>query len=67
MKLTFIHSRDYPSNKRANHREHTCNFQKLRTIGVILPNHRDYPCILLKFKDCISTNLYVNCEACKKE
>ncbi|MFS8009894.1 hypothetical protein Hanom_Chr14g01290701 [Helianthus anomalus] len=45
MKLTFIHFRDYPSDKRANHREHTCNFQKLGTISVILLNHRDYPCI----------------------
>ncbi|MFS7974132.1 hypothetical protein Hanom_Chr09g00864981 [Helianthus anomalus] len=48
-KLTSIDFRDYPSNKRANHREHKCNFQKLGTIGVILPNHRDYPCILLPF------------------
>ena len=34
----------------SNHREHQCNFQKVRTIGVILQNHRDYPCILLKLE-----------------
>ncbi|MFS7962266.1 hypothetical protein Hanom_Chr08g00724631 [Helianthus anomalus] len=45
-KLTSIHSRDYPSNKLLNHRDHRCNFQKLGTIGVILQNHMD-PCILL--------------------
>ncbi|MFS7996870.1 hypothetical protein Hanom_Chr12g01134951 [Helianthus anomalus] len=45
--LTDIHSRDYPSNKMSNHREHQCNYQKLGTIGVILQNHKDYPCILL--------------------
>ncbi|MFS7929663.1 hypothetical protein Hanom_Chr04g00335201 [Helianthus anomalus] len=46
-KLTDIHSRDYPSNKLSNHRDHRCNFQKLGTIDVILQNHKDYPCILL--------------------
>ncbi|MFS7952769.1 hypothetical protein Hanom_Chr07g00610821 [Helianthus anomalus] len=48
-KTNPIHSRDYPSNKLSNHREHGCNFQKLGTKGEILPNHRDYPCILLLF------------------
>ncbi|MFS7964026.1 hypothetical protein Hanom_Chr08g00745251 [Helianthus anomalus] len=42
-----IHSRDHPSNKLSNHMEHWCNFQMLGTKGEILPNHRDYPCILL--------------------
>ncbi|MFS7892633.1 hypothetical protein Hanom_Chr00s000688g01655051 [Helianthus anomalus] len=42
-----IHSKDYPSNKLSNHRDHGCNFQKLGTIGVILQNHIDYLCILL--------------------
>ncbi|KAJ0865523.1 hypothetical protein HanRHA438_Chr12g0541431 [Helianthus annuus] len=44
-----LFERDYPSNKLSNHREHRCNFQKLGTIGVILQNHMDYPCILLFF------------------
>ncbi|MFS7907646.1 hypothetical protein Hanom_Chr01g00073791 [Helianthus anomalus] len=47
-KTNPIHSRDYPSNKLSNHKEHGCNFQKLGTKGEILPNHRDYPCILLQ-------------------
>ncbi|MFS7936974.1 hypothetical protein Hanom_Chr05g00422051 [Helianthus anomalus] len=46
-KTNPILSSDYPSNKLSNHREHGCNFQKLGTKGEILPNHRDYPCILL--------------------
>ncbi|MFS7993924.1 hypothetical protein Hanom_Chr12g01099911 [Helianthus anomalus] len=53
-------SRDYPSNKLSNHREHRCNFQKLGTIGVILQNHRDYPGILIKKIKINSKSLTLN-------
>ncbi|MFS8007461.1 hypothetical protein Hanom_Chr14g01261251 [Helianthus anomalus] len=36
------HCKDYPSNNRSNHREHTCYFENVGTKGETMTNHMDY-------------------------